>query len=328
MPGLRQVPATLESCLRLLLGVLLAGMAFASAGVFAGTARAQATTPRAYAPLVVKNVGVNNTGIQVQNISGTPATVQVVYYDQLGRNLPFWNETQTVGVNASVTFYQGANPNLPQGFDGSAVINASQNVRAIINHADYSRGKASSGSFAAPVSGTAQVFLPAVFGGFNSYFTTINVQNAGTTRATYTVSLYPEGGATPIATIPRVLEPFAADRLRLAGTIGMPNLTGSAVITSSDGTLVATAETVSESNHIMLSYAGFPPGANAPNTPLLFKNYTTQGTWTSTAHVMNTSAASVTVRPTWFQRDSAVEYRPGPDSRAQRDRHVHARGLP
>jgi len=149
-------------------------MAFASAGVFAGTARAQATTPRAYAPLVVKNVGVNNTGIQVQNISGTPATVQVVYYDQLGRNLPFWNETQTVGVNASVTFYQGANPNLPQGFDGSAVINASQNVRAIINHADYSRGKASSGSFAAPVSGTAQVFLPAVFGGFNSYFTTIN----------------------------------------------------------------------------------------------------------------------------------------------------------
>ncbi len=276
------------------------------------TATATATVPApvpfvAYVPVVLKQLAGSNTGIQVQNTSSSPATVQVFYYNRMGQSSPTWTNTATVAAGASETFYQGADPDLPIGFDGSAIVQATQSIRAIVNHTNYDRPTASAGSFPAPSSSNVmQASLPAVFGGLGRDFTTIHIQNTGSMQATFTVSLFPSGSGAAVASIPVVIQPLAAERVRLAPGLGLPsNFAGTALVTSSTSTLVAAAETLNEDTGIMTSYAAFPQGASVQNAPLLFKNFLG---WVSSAHGMNVSGGTVTVNATLYHRDSALSY--------------------
>jgi len=275
-------------------------------------ATATATVPApvpfvAYVPVVMKQLAGSNTGIQVQNTANSPATVQVFYYNRMGQSSPTWTNTATVAAGASETFYQGADPGLPIPFDGSAVVQATQSIRAIVNQTNYDRPTASAGSFPAPSSSNVmQASLPAVFGGLGRDFTTIHIQNTGSMQATVTVSLFPSGSGAAVASIPVVIQPLAAERVRLASGLGLPsNFAGTALVTSSNGTLVAAAETLNEATGIMTSYAAFPQGASVQNAPLLFKNFLG---WVSSAHAMNVSGGTVTVNATLYHRDSALSY--------------------
>jgi hypothetical protein len=151
-----------------------------------------------------------------------------------------------------------------------------------------------------------QAYLPAVFGGVGNEFTSIYVQNTGSTQGTYNVTLFPLGSGISVAQIPIVVQPFAAERIRIAPGMGLPsNFVGTAAVTSSTGTLVAAAETLNEGTGVMTSYAGAPQGSTVQNAPLLFKN---SNGWVSSAHVMNTSSGTVTVNASLFHRDTALSY--------------------
>jgi hypothetical protein len=261
----------------------------------------------AYVPVALKGAGGGNTGIQVQNTEDVPASVQVFFYDRLGRSGPTWTKSAIIAAGASETFYQGADFDLPIPFEGSAVVQATQSIRAIVNHANYDRPPGSAGSFPAPSSSnTTQAFLPAVFGGVGNDYTSIHVQNTGSTQGTYTVTLFPIGSGIAVAQIPIVIQPFASERVRVAPGLGVPNnFVGTAAVTSTSGTLVAAAETLNESSGVMMSYAASTQGSPTQTAPLLFKN---SNGWVSSAHVMNTSGSSVTVNATLFHRDTALSY--------------------
>lgn len=83
-----------------------------------------------------------NTGIQVQNVSGTQTSVTVRYYTLAGNTNAAWNETATIQPNRSVTFYQPYNSNLPSPFVGSAIITSDQPIVAEVNLANTGGGDA------------------------------------------------------------------------------------------------------------------------------------------------------------------------------------------
>jgi hypothetical protein len=274
-----------------------------------------------YVPTVAKRTATNGTVIYVQNISSTPATVYVVYYDPDGRTDPAATQTTNILPGASASFDAAANVSLPSTFDGSAVVQSSQPVTAVVNRINLTgsttltdgelhtaQANASSGSFPAFSSGSAtQMTIPVAFGNYRSYRTTISIQNTGAAPASYTVSLYPTGVTSPVATISRLIAPMASSRVRLGQETGVPaDFIGTAVVTGTAGaTLVAASETINETNGMLMSYAGFSAGANTVNTPLLFKDY---NGWVSGAQVVNMSVGTITVTATIYQRDSTVSF--------------------
>lgn len=275
-----------------------------------------------WVPTVSKNAGGTDSGIQVQNTSNATATVNVLYFDQNGNTDARWTESASVAAGRSRTFYQPANVNLPPGFDGSAVVQATQTVRAIVNRTNYLDVNASAGSYPAPTTGTAtRSTLPVVFGGFNGWRTTISVQNTGQARATYAVALLPTGSSTATRTVNLSIPASAVGRVRLTPDLGLPSdFVGTAVVTSSDGSLVAVAETINDLTDEMLSSTGFAEGTTVQNAPLLFKN---AFGWFSGAQVVNVSSTTAVVNATLHHRDTGVAFSLPPRTLAPNESHTY-----
>ena len=214
-----------------------------------------------FVPVIAKGTAAGSTIIHVQNISSAQTSVFVLYYDINGHTEPNWTQTANILAGASEMFDSAANNALPAGFDGSAVVQSAQAITAVVNRVNLggaapltndevhtaAQARASAGSFPAFANGTANTMtVPVTFGGYRSYRTTISIQNTGPQPATYNVSLFPTGVTTPIATVPRLIAPLAASRVRLGTDLGVPaDFIGTAVITGINGaTLVAASETL------------------------------------------------------------------------------------
>ncbi len=281
-----------------------------------------------HVPVAVKRPPIDSTAIFVQNISQTFTTVNVQFFDLSGTTQPQWNRTAGVGPGESTLFDLATDPNVPPGFDGSAVVRADQRITGVVNHimsgqlgpgvspdASSPQAHTSAGSFAIGASVPAtQASVPVAFGGYHGYFTTISVQNAGPAQGTFTVALFPTGLASPIASIPRTIAPNASARVRLGPEVGIaPDFVGSVMVTSQGAPLVVAAETFHVETGTMLSYSGFPAGTNVVNVPLLFKNY---NGWISGAQVVNVGTSPVLVNPVIIQRDGPIGTRLPPRSLA------------
>jgi hypothetical protein len=259
-----------------------------------------------YVPIAVKQANGDDSGIQVQNTSTTSASVYVIYYDQSG-NAVTMDGPQTVAGGGSWTFYQPTNVSLPGGFDGSAVVHATQSVAAIVNRVNYTGANASAGSITIPSgAGANQVTVPLVYGGQNGYNTTISIQNTSNQNATYTVNAYQNGLNTIAATLPVTIPAMAVRRLRVGTDLFVPGgFIGNVSISSTAATATAVAETRNSTNGIMLSYAGATTGTLVSNAPLLFKNY---NGWVAGAQVVNMSNTAITVTATLHNRDDNLTY--------------------
>src|SRR5947207_14397979 len=264
--------------------------------------------PALWVPIAVKGVGGDNSGIQVQNISGGSASVSLDYYDQAG-TLVTSEPTQSVAAGSSVTFYQPAQGLLPLGFDGSAVVRSSTSqVAAIVNRAVIG-GTASDGSITIPpgASTATQASVPLVYGGLNGYVTTISVDNSSTTTGTYTVALQANVGSTGTASLSLTIPPTAVRRVRVGTDVAVPGgFMGTALITGTTS-LVAAGESRNTSTTVLLSAGGVATGTTTVNSPLLFKNYDAN-MWVSGAQVVNTSSGTVTVNGTIRSRDDNTSY--------------------
>jgi hypothetical protein len=260
-----------------------------------------------YVPIAVKGAAGDDSGIQVQNISGSTASVAIEYYDQAG-NLIASDAPQSVGAGNSLTFYQPTEPGLPFGFDGSAVVRSNQNVAAIVNRVNYTGSLASAGSLTVPMAPTATQFtVPLVYGGMNGYITTLSVQNTSGATATYTVNLQSNVGSTGTATLSLTIPANAVRRVRVGTDVAVPaGFIGTAVVTGS-ATLVAVGETRNASTSVWLGYGGVATGTTAVNAPLLFKNYDAN-MWVSGAQVANMSTTTVTVNGSVKNRDDNTTY--------------------
>jgi hypothetical protein len=189
-------------------------------------------------PLVYKNAADWASGVQVQNAGTGPATV-TISYAPLGSARTVAVDRATVLPGAATTFYQAANPDLPDGFVGSATITSieSQPLAAVANAVKHGAGMAT--AYDAIAGGGSTLHIPLVyrdFGGWNSGF---QLQNVGTTTTTVNVTFYQENGREA-ASVSRTIEPGAAS------TLYVPNVTdlgsafiGSAMVTSLGGESIA-----------------------------------------------------------------------------------------
>lgn len=143
-------------------------------------------------PLLFKNYNDWNTGIQVQNLDDDHYTyVTVTYYRSNGPGGP-WYEYAWIGPGQSHTFYQPANPDLPDGFIGSAVVTSSgQPIVALVNETNYTRGVAMTYNGFGE-GGTRTIYTPSLHKGYNynDRNSGVQVQNVGWSDTTVTIRYY------------------------------------------------------------------------------------------------------------------------------------------
>jgi len=244
-----------------------------------------------YVPLILNRASQLETGVQVQNLSGVSATVTITYYDQDGRTAPQWVESASVGANASTTFYTPANTNLPAGFIGSAVVQSSQPVGAIVNQQTQPDANPFYvGTFDAPRAPAPAVFLPYAVKQVGTRSSTITVQNTGRAPATVEARFFtPEGLAGRLQVF---IPALASRRIALNDRAELPANMDAAAALISDQPIVAVGDVYDSSTGIFQLSTGVG-GATSQLAPLLFK---ARGGWDSEIRIQNTTGGAVTVR--------------------------------
>ncbi|MEM4234886.1 MAG: hypothetical protein QXU75_07040 [Candidatus Methanomethylicaceae archaeon] len=216
-----------------------AGQQFAYNGFTSGSAIA-------YAPVLMKSYYGFNTALTVQNIGNTSTTVTVTYSNGT-------TNTKTIPARASQLFYTPNEPGLPNGWLGSAKIEATagSSIVALINESDANNRAASYTGFA---TGGTTSNAPIVLNKYYGYSTSVTCQNIGTAATNITIT-YSNG------TI-EVRNNIAINGAALfyQPNAGLPNgFNGSAIITASQPIVCVINENQVEnpnSQDYLLTYEG------------------------------------------------------------------------
>src|SRR5579884_2459309 len=248
-----------------------------------------------YLPLILKRAGGVETGLQVQNLTGNPADLVLSYYDRDGVTRPEWTERASVGPNQATTFYQPSSPNLPAGFAGSAVLQATQLVGAIVN--EQSQPDAQPfffGTYVAPRSAANTVYLPFALKGVGGRNSTITVQNASAAPATVDARFFGRDEGL-IGRVQVFLPPYAARPIRLAERTDLPGVMDASAVLVADQPIVAVGDVVDTTpgTPILELYTGLTGGAAAQLAPLIFSD---RNGWDSEVRIQNTGTAPTSVR--------------------------------
>ena len=210
-------------------------------------------------PLTVSAQITYNAGFQVKNLDPlNDATVTIVYYNQDGSEAA--SVSDTIPAGGAKTYYPLSA--VPDGFNGSIVISSDRDIRAIANvlgnGLDYG---ASYGGFTV---GAETVYVPLLMkenAGYNTWF---NVQNAGASQTTVSVTY--SDGVTASCTN---LQPGAACTLDQSTEAHATAWVGSAVV-SADQPLAVTVMEVGPTT--LFAYSGFTGGSADVAMPLVNAN--------------------------------------------------------
>ncbi|MFX1411327.1 MAG: hypothetical protein ACFFA6_13335 [Promethearchaeota archaeon] len=237
------------------IGILLAGLT-------ATAASAQMTT---------------NTSFQVQNLSGSPANVNIAFYDSSGNQVVAANVSDTIPGNDSTLYTQSNNASLPTGFNGSVVVSSDQPVAAI--GIQEAKNAASTlyyqGTYSGFSAGATTFYLPVIMDSFYGYTTEVSIQNAGSSNVDVTINY--TGGYSDSTT---GLKPGAAHRFDNGSTVGIPaNYIGAGTVTAT-GPVVAVVNQNHPTNQEQQTYNGFSTADAAgtlyvPNLMRGFYNFNT-----------------------------------------------------
>lgn len=165
---------------------------------YSGFTQSQAVT-NPVVPLVNSNNAGYQTGITVQNSGGTNTTVTMSYTPSGPGNGTACTETITIPAGKNETFAFSAFQGLPQTgmtttcaagqkFVGSAEVTQNTGnhpLVAIVNQLKSGVNGEAYGSFDASVA-TGEVVLPLIMNANGGYFTSINLQNVGSSTTTVT----------------------------------------------------------------------------------------------------------------------------------------------
>jgi len=165
---------------------------------------------KAYAPVVKNTRFGRTTGIQVLNVSNSPITVTISYVGTAGgcKGLSYQDLRTNVAAGRSATVVQGAgSSNLPASCTGSATIDATGDIAAIVNE-DSDAGYPESGTtyYAIPATAaTAKVSIPLFKNNRFGFDTGLQIQNVGAITATNVVATFAckgsNGSNTPFTAI-------------------------------------------------------------------------------------------------------------------------------
>jgi len=209
-----------------------------------------------------------STGIQVQNLGAAPANITLTFY-QSSNGASVGSTNDNIAAGGSKTYFPV--PVVATGFNGSAVISSDQPVAAIMNL--LGNGSAYAGAANGQTSGSTTVGLPLILRANSGIDTWFNVQNAGSTDATVTVT-YKPGSAGSATTEPATIKPGASHTFDQQNNTALGvKFIGSATVTSNQP-VVAVVNQVGKTapNKTLLTYAGFPSGSSSVALPLILAN--------------------------------------------------------
>jgi len=207
--------------------------AFNSAGSGSSYESVPVGSTQLNAPLLFKEAGGWNTGLQVQNVGSIVAQVTVTYTASNGPGQ--WREQTLVQPGAAVTFYQPANAQLPSGFVGSAVVTSNGHpLVGIVNEVHAERGVAM--AYVTLGGGASMITAPNLARNNGGWSTGVQVQNLGGDATSMTLLLQdPDGVLLDAVTESNVL-PGASRTFFLPGLANVPEgWRGSGTVFSSNG---------------------------------------------------------------------------------------------
>lgn len=177
--------------------------------------------------------GHYNSGISIQNVSTSPATVNVTYFFPGAQR----SETLYIQPYQAAAYYLastswGLYGLLPNGAFGSAVITSDQNVVAVVNEDNRTVGHGD--TYAAFIDGqqTATVFYPQFVSRYYGYASGMQVQNAGTEGTNVTVNFAASNSAVNV-NYEFWLGPNEARSIFGPDRVAANDFTGSATVTAS-----------------------------------------------------------------------------------------------
>jgi hypothetical protein len=208
-----------------------------------------------YAPVALRNAyGGYNTGMGIQNTTGTAGTVNITYYDATGSATV---KTFSIPANGYLGVYQGTD--IPTAGAYTAKLTSSVAIAAIVNEVAPSSNPAvqQSTAYNTFATGSSSLHLPLVeSAGPDGWSTGLGIMNAGSAATTVIVTYYDTRTGASIGTPQSLsLQPNAFWGLyQPAG--GLPNgMRASAVVTTAAGGQIAVI--CNESNAtLFMSYTG------------------------------------------------------------------------
>jgi hypothetical protein len=207
-------------------------------GQFSSYDAVPAGSTTSYAPVALNNAfGGYNTGMGIQNTSGSPGTVTITYYDAGGGATV---KTFPIAANGYVGVYQGTNIPTPGAY--TARLTSTVAIAAIVNEVAASSTSAQeSSAYNTLAAGSSNLHLALVEStGADGWSTGEGIMNTGVVSIAVTVNYYDIGTGAAVGTPQtQTLAPNAFWGL-YQPTGGLPNGTrASAVVSTGSGGQVA-----------------------------------------------------------------------------------------
>lgn len=262
---------------------------------------ADAIGQRFYLPNVNKTFGSGrwSSRITVQNVTAGPVGVTVTFYNSDGTV----RDTDTVNLpaNGSTTLAQINDPEIPDGWLGAAVVDATGNIAVIV---DVMSADGRLGTYNGFTSGATTMYLPTLLIGFgiNQWNTSFQVFNVGNTTAVVTMTYYTAGVPTPAKVVTASLPSYQSiNRYQptIDSDLGTPWI-GSVVIESTEP-IVAVGNQSSgvPGKRLASSYNGVSRGSTRAFLPTVLRHFGGSNFVTS-FQIMNVGSSNASVTVEYF----------------------------
>jgi hypothetical protein len=239
-------------------------------------------------PVQAQQFASYTSGINVQNLSGSLATIVINFYEAGAANgtggALVTPANDTIAANGVKNYFPLS---APSGFKGSIVISSDQPLGAVTNIGNSNL--TSLDAYVGLSAGSTNSYLPLLHKGNSGYNSWYSVQNAGTSPATVTVKYSDTPGSSPDATI--TVAPNASVSVAQKDEAFHTAKLFAATLTSNQPIVVVVLQ---ENANNVLAYTGFPAGSTLPVMPII--NMNNSGYITGTQiYNLGSSSTNVTV---------------------------------
>ncbi|MGC8799858.1 MAG: CARDB domain-containing protein [Chloroflexus sp.] len=194
---------------------------------------------------VLKNTFNQTTKFSIQNADTAPISVTLRFFS-VGSSTPTYTETFSLNQGVARFFDAGTIAALGPNFNGSATIEATGKVVATAIEASTDSSYRVS-AFEGVSQGSNTVYMPSALCNFGGSLqqTAYAVQNTSTTNNASVTVTYKNLSNTTVATQTATIPPNSKQSFLACNASGMPsNFNGSAVITSTGGSIVAIGKVI------------------------------------------------------------------------------------
>jgi hypothetical protein len=241
-----------------------------------------------YLPHVMANFGGWNSTIIVRNNGPFDTYASITFFNETGGE-PV--ETLTKEIKSNGIWIR---PLTSGAHNGSAVVNAKEDVSVVVYTANSSKGYAytgiaHAGSAEAPGFAVAstELHLPIIFYGHSGWYSRIAIQNTSTSQTT--VTLYPENRSPRNFTIPPMGVLFLDDELSYI--VGAPYHGSVRIVSNQPVAAIVSHHKDTSSIHVALAHNAAATGAPTNFHPILFNFHSD---WLSGVPVRNIGSSGTT----------------------------------